>query len=162
MLWGKPRPGHPEGAVGRHTIDVLDNVERFAADPLEREELRLIALLHDACKSQVLPGGPHHGKLARLLAEGYLDDERLLSVIERHDDAFRIYRSLHRPRRDRGLTRHLLNDLLAELRLQRIERLYLTFFRCDSLTGDKSQAPYDWFARETCHLLPVPIQGDAR
>jgi hypothetical protein len=25
--WGDPRPGHPEGAVAAHIVDVLDNVD---------------------------------------------------------------------------------------------------------------------------------------
>jgi hypothetical protein len=45
-LWGKPRNGHPEGAVTHHIADVLKNVEKLStAETLEK--LRLIAIIHD-------------------------------------------------------------------------------------------------------------------
>jgi hypothetical protein len=162
MLWGKPRPGHPEGSVGRHTIDVLENIEKLTVVPKEREELRVIALFHDACKNQIdqKPGGPHHGHLARQLAERYLEDERLLCVIERHDDAFRIYRMMNRSfPHPSPKAQEMMRELLQELREKNALRLFINFFACDATTGNKSSAPYEWFIQEVA--LPT-LQGDAQ
>lgn len=157
MLWGKPRPGHPEGSVGRHTVEVLANVERYARDPVEREELRLVALFHDACKYRCHSGGPHHGALARTLAERYLDDDRLLFVIEHHDDAFHLYRQAQR---SSGSDIRLLAELTEELRSLQASDLFLQFFRCDARTGDKSPAPLLWFEQQS-GAVPTIYQGDA-
>jgi len=139
MHWGKPRPGHPEGAVGLHTIEVLANVERVDCSPPEHCDLRLIAFLHDACKWQTTRGGPDHGTLARRLGERYLDDERVLTVVELHDHAFRIYR------RRRHDPQEALERLLQALREVGALELYRLFVRCDSLTGGKSPNFYRWF-----------------
>lgn len=139
MLWGTPRPGHPEGSVGKHTLEVLANVERFARSESERTDLRLIALLHDCAKAFVQRGGPHHGLLARRVGERYLDDERLLCVIEHHDAVFRLLRRPHGQREQ-------MERLLAALREQNALALYAQFLRCDTLTGNKSPFPYTWFA----------------
>lgn len=142
MSWGRPRPGHPEGSVGRHTVEVLTNVERFAHGEAERCDLRLVALLHDCCKHQTTRGGPSHGALARYLAEHYLDDERLLTVVERHDAGFRAWRLLKRGQEHRA--EETLAELLASLREHDAVGLFLSFVRCDSLTGDKSPLTYQW------------------
>jgi hypothetical protein len=142
MHWGKPRPGHPEGAVGLHTIDVLANVDKFARDPDERADLRLVALLHDACKAQTDRGGPDHGTLARELGARYLDDERLLLIIELHDHAYRIYRRRRRDYQER------LQALIERLREEDALELYLRFVRCDSQTNGKSPDFYYWLSNE--------------
>ena len=64
--WGKPRPGHPEGAVAAHIADVLRNVEREARSPEERGRLRLAALIRDTFEYAVDASRPrmgenHHG-----------------------------------------------------------------------------------------------------
>jgi len=50
--YGKPRSGHPEGKVIYHVKEVLDNIDKFYdSDDKDREELRLIALVHDTLTS---------------------------------------------------------------------------------------------------------------
>jgi hypothetical protein len=147
MLWGKPRPGHPEGAVGLHVIEVLANVDRFARDAAERQDLRFVALLHDACKVDVVSGGPNHGQLAARLAERFVDDERVLTVIERHDEVFYAYRRLRRARRATEAELEL-SDLVAELRAAGALELYLQFVRCDTFTGDKKPAVWLWLEQK--------------
>ena len=146
--WGRPRPGHPEGAVANHVADVLENVEREALDEEDRAALRLIALLHDAFKYRVdrrrpRTGENHHGGIARRFAERYVDDAELLEIVELHDEAYNAWR-----KGARG------DWSAAEARAARlIERLgpslprYLRFYRADNATGSKTREPVEWFER---------------
>jgi hypothetical protein len=146
VIWGVPRPGHPEGQVINHVRDVLANVDAMSVGERMRERLRLIALLHDACKAFVRPGRPasganHHGMLARHLAERFTDDPDVLDVIELHDEAYACWRQLDRGRADAAYAR-------AQALLERIGHcldLYLAFYRADSMTIGKDRDPLDWF-----------------
>jgi hypothetical protein len=147
--WGRPRPGHPEGSVAAHIIEVLANVDRIALDPADRERLRVIALVHDAFKHAVdrerpRTGENHHAMLARRFAERYIRDPEILEVIELHDEAYNAWATGSR----RG------NWERAEARVARLldrlgesAGLYERFYRADNATGSKSRAPLDWFVR---------------
>src|SRR4051794_16117320 len=45
LAWGAPRPGHPEGSVGRHAGRMI---ARIGGRERHRSELRILALVHDA------------------------------------------------------------------------------------------------------------------
>jgi hypothetical protein len=145
--WGKPRPGHPEGAVIAHVAEVLANVDDVALDPLDRERLRLIALIHDTFKYRVdrrLPrsGENHHAMLAQRFAERYIDDEEILDVIELHDEAYNAWAKGDRSRNwdvAAARARRLLDRLGSSV------GLYERFYRADNATGSKDQAPLRWF-----------------
>ena len=83
LAWGRPRPGHPEGAVGAHVAALLEEIdERGDA----RADLRFLALVHDAFKFRVRADRPYcpdndHAVLARRFAERYTRDERLLTAL---------------------------------------------------------------------------------
>ncbi len=151
MTWGKPRPGHPEGTIGAHVVEVLARVEEEAAGhpAREREQLRLIALIHDACKPDVdserpRTGSNHHAMIARRFAEGYLDDETVLEIIETHDEAYNAWRVGQRSGRwEKAQARA---RALIERLGDRID-LYLAFYRADNATGNKSREPLEWFER---------------
>ncbi|HWL07764.1 MAG TPA: hypothetical protein VNQ76_05150 [Planctomicrobium sp.] len=144
---GRPRPGHPEGAVKWHIADVLGNVDRWYRQTDFYSPLRLIALIHDTFKYQVDPtrpktGANHHGHYAHQFAEKYIDDESTLDVIELHDEAYNAWQ--------KGARDH--QWVKAETRAkQLLERLgptlplYSAFFRCDNATGDKAPEPMEWF-----------------
>lgn len=143
--WGLPRFGHPEGKVGLHVRDVLDNVDGIAADPQTRQRLRLVALSHDTFKYKEFHLGrriKHHGLLAREFMENLVDDPLLLDVVELHDEAFYAWRHAK-----------LEADLVkANQRLDKIASrigedigFFYSFFKCDTQTGDKVQAPLYWF-----------------
>lgn len=146
-VWGRPRPGHPEGQVRYHLVEVLANVERYATSPEERRDLRLIALIHDTLKYQVDPYQPrtgeyHHGMLARRFAERYLQDEALLEVIELHDEAYNSWCMGSRKRRWNAAEERaglLIDRLGAQM------ALYLRFLRCDNETGSKQPDSVKWF-----------------
>jgi hypothetical protein len=146
--WGEPRPGHPEGAVKHHVVEVLANVDKYSTYPQQRARLRVIALTHDTFKhlvdfSKPRTGGNHHGMIARRFTERYVtDDPGLLVIVELHDEA---YNSYSKGARDGTWPK-------AEARAQRlIDRLgrdlddYVVFFRCDNETGSKSQESLVWF-----------------
>ncbi len=147
--WGLPRFGHPEGKVGIHVKEVLENIDKLSVDKDTRQRLRLIALSHDTLKCQenkAFNGGlyKHHGLLARELMENYCDDETLLDIIELHDEAFYIWRTATLEGR-----KEAANIRLGQL-MERIGGqmgLYFQFFKCDTQTGDKMQAPLYWFEK---------------
>lgn len=145
--YGRPRRGHPEGAVKYHIADVLLNVDRFYIDSPHRSSLRLIALIHDTLKYRVEPNRPrcgenHHGMIARRFAESLISDPIVLDVIELHDEAYNAWQCGNRDGRwDKASRRALaLLDRLGD----NVD-LYLAFFRCDSAISGKDQNSYDWF-----------------
>ena len=145
--WGLPRFGHPEGKVGIHVREVLDNIDKLPVDKHARQRLRLIALSHDTFKfleNKALNTGvyKHHGLLARELMEKYCDDESLLNIIELHDEAFYIWRAATLEGK-----KEAAEDRLEQLidRIGGEMGLYFLFFKCDTQTGDKMQAPLYWF-----------------
>lgn len=147
LAYGKPRRGHPEGQVGRHVADVLDNVDRFYGDSPLRERLRLIALIHDSFKHQVdsqrlKTGENHHAMRARRFAERFIDDEAVLDVIELHDEAYNAWQKGQRDD-DWERAEERAGALLERLGMNL--DLYLAFYRCDNATGDKSQERLEWF-----------------
>ena len=150
LLWGKPRFGHPEGKVIFHIREVMDNVDKLTISTEVRSHLRLISLVHDSFKhredktTQPRDWSKHHGVLARKFMESYTEDPHLLDIIELHDEAYYCWRMLH-IYRDREMANQRLNHLLE--RIGPARQLYYLFFKCDTRTGDKNQAPLRWFEK---------------
>lgn len=145
LNWGKPRFGHPEGKVGYHVREVLDNVDLCGADSATRQQLRLIAITHDTFKFREFQLGRrvrHHGLMAREFMEGYMDEPALLDIIELHDEAFYCWRAAHLESQPEAAARRLENLLDA---VGENLPLYFDFYKCDTRTGDKIQAPLFWF-----------------
>jgi hypothetical protein len=147
LAWGKPRKGHPEGSVGAHVGDLLQRIEDWGEVGERREQLRFISLVHDALKFQVrdkLPhrGQWHHASRARRFAEGYTNDERLLSTIELHDRHYGIWR---RSRRGSAKERRALDDLAARIT---DPELFLRFVELDGSTEGKNPDPIRWLREE--------------
>ena len=145
LWWGEPRFGHPEGKVVLHVREVLDNISLIPdLTPADRSRLRLIALAHDTFKrheSRTIPRDwtKHHGALARRYMQSYTSDPVILDVIETHDDAY--YKWLSQRRRYSPHSQ--LDSLLS--RVGHCLQIYYLFFKCDTQTGDKIQAPLRWF-----------------
>jgi hypothetical protein len=148
--WGKPRRGHPEGAVKHHIADVLANVDREAADGEERRRLRLAALAHDSFKYRAAEGTArvgspgHHGSHAARFLERFVDDPELVELVQWHDEAFAAWFGLNRGG-DRGRAEERARALAD--RLGGSLPLYLRFFRADNGTRGKSREAVDWFER---------------
>lgn len=150
LLWGTPRFGHPEGKVLYHIREVLDNVEKLDICPDLRRNLRLVSLIHDSFKylevKDVTPRdwSKHHGVFARKFAEKFIQDEDVLRLIELHDEAYYCWRHTYQYNQaDQGHQR--LENLLQSFN-GHLQDYYL-FFKCDTRTGDKTQAPLKWFEK---------------
>ena len=158
LCWGEPRYGHPEGKVALHVREVLDNIssiQNLSAD--DRSRLRIIALAHDTFKHAESRSRPrdwtkHHGVLARRFMESYTSDTAVLDVIETHDDAY--YKWLSQRRRPSPHSQ--LDSLLT--RVGHCLQLYYLFFKCDTQTGDKTQAPLRWFEQVAEGIEVVQIK----
>jgi hypothetical protein len=147
IVWGSPRPGHPEGWVLFHIRDVLANIDHSFDNVADRSRLRLIALLHDTFKYQAAAAAhqlprPAHGLLARAFAEHYIGDVGVLEVIELHDEAYKAWR-LQDKHQDAPSANRRASALIARLG-QHLD-LFMCFYFCDQRTGDKSIAHYQWF-----------------
>lgn len=158
LAWGEPRHGHPEGTVGAHVRDILEQIERDGERDARRLELRFIALVHDSLKYRVRQDVPktgenHHATRARRLAEHYTDDEAALAVIELHDRPYALWRRLRR-------TGHLDQAEFSRM-LERVGdlELFARFVELDSSTAGKNPEPLRWFRAELARRSQV---GDLR
>lgn len=143
--YGRPRRGHPEGEVIYHIKEVLANVDKYSNE-YNRKQLRLIAIIHDTFKYKVDRTKPkigenHHAMIARRFAEKYHLFPDILEVIELHDEAYNSWQMgakkswYHAEERATKLLDRLNGNI----------PLYITFYMCDNLTGDKERDNYDWF-----------------
>ena len=145
--WGRPRKGHPEGSVGAHVGDLLRTIDEWGETGVRREELRLLALLHDSLKFQVnharrRVGENHHAMRARRFAEGYTDDERLLAVLELHDRPYGIWRKL---RRTGQFDEERFDDMVERVPDM---PLFERFVDLVASTEGKNPEPLEWFRSE--------------
>lgn len=146
--WGVPRFGHPEGEVYKHIREVLDNIDRLDIGETEREKLRLITFVHDSFKHLEDKSYPrdwsrHHGVYARRFLEKHSDDLLMLDIVELHDEAYYAWRFKHLyHQRSKGDER--LQNLLDRIGASGLQ-LYYLFYKVDTQTGDKNQAPLKWF-----------------
>lgn len=159
LAWGEPRYGHPEGKVVYHVVDIFENIRRLSPALSEdaRRQMRLIALLHDSFKyveSKQIPRDwtRHHGILARQFAENFIQEKAILDIIELHDEAYYCWRLA------------VLEDEMhqADARFQWLLdrcgycfQMYYNFFRCDTATGDKTQAPVKWFEKKDLSIQKI-------
>ena len=161
LLWGKPRPGHPEGKVLLHIQEVLQNLEQWRDSPKRFRQLRLIALAHDTFKyrEEMLIRERrriHHGQLAAEFLASWPVDRQILRVIQWHDEAYYAWRMAQI-----GLEQD------AEQRIRQLHErlagdwsLFKPFFIADTQTGDKDQAPLQWFASIWDRLIAKKSPAD--
>lgn len=150
LFWGKPRYGHPEGMVLYHIREVLDNIDLLEVNEETRSRLRIIAFTHDTFKYIEEKSGiprdwsKHHSVLARKFMEPIINDKAVLDIIELHDEAYYFWRLKHLYKREEeGNSR--MHEFLR--RIGDNIQLYYLFFKCDTRTGDKIQAPLKWFEK---------------
>ena len=147
LFWGKPRFGHPEGEVVYHIREVLDNVEKLDIDADMRRRLRIITFVHDTFKhveDRSIPRdwSRHHAALAANFLAKYTDEKILINVTALHDEAYYAWRAIHLyDKAENGQKR--LDDLIKTV--GKDLQLFYLFFKCDTQTGDKVQAPVRWF-----------------
>jgi hypothetical protein len=162
LLWGEPRYGHPEGKVLYHIVEIYKNIDSILP-PLsikDRERLRIITLLHDTFKYAEDKNYPrdwskHHSILARQYAEPYISTKSTLDIIELHDEAYYCWRlEVLEDAKEQAQPR--LTQLLERLK-GRLQLFYI-FFKCDTATGDKTQAPVKWFEKKVEGIERISFQ----
>lgn len=164
LAWGEPRFGHPEGKVGFHVREVLDNIDAVPRLPdIMRNQLRLIAFVHDTFKfaedrSHPRDWNKHHGLLARRFLERYTAAKEVLDVVETHDDAYYAWLGQKHEQFGRE-NRHKTLDALLQ-RVDHCLQLYYLFFKCDTQTGDKTQASLKWFERTVPGIQVVSVREE--
>ncbi len=148
LNWGFPRYGHPEGKVIYHVQEVLANVASIPnISDADRSRLRTIAYVHDTFKyledrSKPRDWSKHHAMLARNFVAQFTTDNAVLEVTALHDEAYYTWRSIELYQQpEQGIMRK--QELVK--RLGSYLQLYYLFFKCDTKTGDKVQAPLLWF-----------------
>jgi hypothetical protein len=146
---GEVRRGHPEGAIVYHIKEVFDNIDKYNEGDNERYVLREIALVHDSFKykvdrSQPRVGDNHHGAIAKNFAMKFINELRILLIIETHDDAYNAWNSGSRNGDWKRATSRAL-DLIRKLIVFDALDLYVKFYKCDNETGDKTQECLKWF-----------------
>jgi hypothetical protein len=147
LAWGKPRHGHPEGSVAAHVTDLLRKIDEDGETGQRREDLRFIAIVHDAFKHRVrdwLPktGENHHAMRARRFAERYTADERLLATIELHDRPYAIWRRMQRKGKP---DERAWQEMMGRIHDR---DLFLLFIQLDGSTEGKNPEPIHWFRDE--------------
>lgn len=86
--------------------------------------------------------------------ENYTNDAQLLDIIELHDEAYYAWR--HEViDHDKAKADARLAQLFA--RVRPTLQLYYVFFKCDTLTGDKTLAPVCWFEQKVKDIQIVNI-----
>lgn len=162
LMWGEPRFGHPEGRVALHVREVLDNINRIPnLQTDQRRQLRIIAYAHDTFKyaedrSRPRDWSRHHASLARKYLEKFTDDTIVLDIVESHDDAFYAWLCTRHQLASPDGRVVTLEDL--QQRLAHCLQIFYLFFKCDTQTGDKTQAPLKWFEETAVGIEVVPIR----
>jgi hypothetical protein len=99
-VWGDPRPGHPEGTIGRHVEEqVLPFIDAHYRGLAEYWSLVALAYLHDIGKPDVdfrdgRVRGESHSILSMRIAAELGAPESLQQVIRLNDRAFSHWRKL--------------------------------------------------------------------
>ena len=147
LTWGKPRKGHPEGQIYKHILEVNANIDQLELSTEVRQLLRFISFVHDTFKFQEDCSVPrdwskHHAVYARKFAENFTRDEKVLNIIELHDEAYYIWKGVNFKKPP-----HLIKAKLQNLqsKLGHDIQLFYLFFKCDTHTGNKILAPIEWF-----------------
>lgn len=145
VMQGKSRPGHPEGKILYHIMEVISNLKHDE----DYSTLRLIALIHDTFKYKVDQtkskfGNNHHGYFARKFAENYIDDINILNIIQYHDDAYNAWQ-VGKRKGNWDKANERLDNLFNILNNENALKLYSKFYYADNNTGDKIQENFEWF-----------------
>ncbi len=143
-----------------HIREVLDNVDQIRnLQEHDRRRLRLVTFAHDTFKYMEDRSSPrnwarHHGVIASEFMQNFTSDQAVLDIIATHDDAY--YAWLNERRQVENLKHKTLQALLA--RMDYCIQLYYLFFKCDTLTGDKTLAPISWFEQHVTSIRVIQME----
>jgi len=147
--YGEPRPGHPEGKVRFHIMELEGNLEKLQPrlSPDEYWKLKFLVHVHDTFKAEAQPDAAiahprSHASLARAFAAEFTQDTDLLNMLQFHDEGYALWQQFtHRGDYDRERFRGLLDTI-------RDWDLFLAFMIIDGCTAGKDRAKLAWFMRE--------------
>ena len=148
--YGQPRPGHPEGKVRFHIMDLESNLEQLARQGMTSNEywkLKFLIHVHDTFKAEAEPDVPilhprSHATLAREYASRYTDDTDLLNIIQFHDQNYFLWKDFLQTGFYNTETFHGLLDTIQNW------DLFLMFTIIDGRTKGKDYSKLIWFIDE--------------
>ena len=175
--WGEPRPGHPEGTIGRHVLEqVIPFIDQWYSALPEYWDLVALAYLHDIGKPITrrkngrLVGDSHSVISAKIAAELGAPD-RLVQVIYSNDRAYSYWRKLQ-DKKGRWTADPWTEDrrqkFVTEFGRKGLDlRLLVLFHRADNGyrrpgTLDETIDPVVWFERRLVAeglLNELPAEG---
>lgn len=154
--WGVPRPGHDEGTVRAHIVELERNLVSLAPklSPIQVDRLRLLIHTHDTFKAQAVEGVPiedprSHASLAAAFLAEFSPAPDLLAMVQNHDVPFALWRQFkQRGQFNAGRLQHLL-DAIADW------DTFVAFLIIDGCTGSKSPEPVRWFLTLLAGHIPT-------
>lgn len=154
--YGKPRPGHPEGEVWKHILEIIGRINMLNDSRETTFKLYIIAAVHDSMKYQVKRHKPkiginNHGMLARKFLERFVIDENLLNIIELHDAYYYQWKKFN----DTGFFSEKTFRKMAD-RLKGDMELFVKFALIDGTTGNKSMEPREWLHKKLLKFGYLP------
>ena len=146
---GKPRPGHPEGAVRAHIAELERNLQSLRGRLTQTDSWRMKLLIHthDTFKADAKAGVPindpaSHASLARGFLAEHCDDADLLAMVQCQDVPFAFWRQFEAKGQYHA---DRFSTLLASIKDW---NLFLAFQIVDGCTAGKSREPLRWFFQE--------------
>jgi hypothetical protein len=148
--WGEARPGHPEGTVRAHLLEIEPNLEALRPKLTEEEywKLKLLVHTHDSFKAESEPGVPitdpkSHASLAREFLALFCNEPDLLTMVQYHDEPFALWRQAESKKGRYNQER--FDQLLRNIQDW---NLFLAFNIIDGCTPGKSREPLAWLFKE--------------
>jgi hypothetical protein len=147
--WGEARPGHPEGTVRAHIVEIERNLESLRPKLAETDywKLKLLIHTHDSFKAESQPAvgildPKSHASLAREFLASHCEDRDLLAMVQYHDEPFALWRQVA----SKG--KYNQERFAALLRNVQDWNLFLAFNIIDGCTEGKSREPLEWLFKE--------------
>lgn len=146
--WGAARPGHPEGTVGAHIYELVENLRAIKSDltPSEFERAQLFIHTHDTFKGEAQKGArildpKSHASLARAFVEARLGETSMSGIIQFHDELYALWQSEQRNGRLDSDRYNRLVERIADW------DMFVTTKLIDSITVGKDIEPTAWALR---------------
>jgi hypothetical protein len=143
--WGESRPGHPEGTVRAHIVEIERNLGALRPKLSECDYWKLKVLLHthdsfkrDSERGVAITHPKSHASLARDFLAEFCNDDDLLAMVQYHDEPFALWRQFETKgsyNQDRWVT---LLDSIKDW------NLFLAFNIIDGCTEGKGREPLHW------------------
>lgn len=164
ILYGEPRRGHDEGAIGAHidqlieNLDILQNNSSVTAENYAK--LAVLAHVHDTFKGETaafnkkncaIEDPQSHASLARAFLAEFTDDQDMLEIVQYHDLGYALYRNIESTGR--------LNERRMQDGLDKIKdlNLFLLFCIIDTCTPSKGRTMIHWWIEKVREHAPDKV-----